>query len=50
MNLNESMISDYKGNELIDDDSDVEDGQTLKEQDEESKYGRVVSVANSYRS
>ena len=50
MNLSENMISDYKRNELLDDDSDIDEEQPMKQQDEESKYGKVVSVANEYRS
>ena len=50
MNLNETMNSDYKKNELLDDDEyDIDEDQLIKQHDEESKYGKVVSVANEYR-
>ena len=49
MNLNETLNSDIQKNDLLGDDSDVDDEQPLKRQDEESKYGKVVSLANGYR-
>ena len=51
MNLNETLNSDYKKNELLDDDEyEIDEEQPMKGDDEESKYGMVVSVANEYRS
>ena len=49
MNLNETLNSDIPRNDLLDDDSDIDIEKPRKERDEESKYGRLVSVANGYR-
>ena len=49
MNLNETLNSDIPRNDLLDDDSDIDLDKPRKERDEESKYGRLVSVANEYR-
>ena len=47
MNLNETMNSDFKKNELLDDLSDVEDDLKGKQLDEESKYGREALISNA---
>ena len=45
MNLNETMNSDYKKNELLNDDEyDIDDEQLIKEHEEESKYGKLASL------
>ena len=49
MNLSETLNSDIPRNDLLDDDSDIDIEKPRKERDEESKYGRLVSVANGYR-
>jgi len=46
MNLNETLNSDNKRNELLDDEYDIDEEQLAKEQDEESKYGKPVNVLN----
>ena len=46
MNLNETMLSDYKKNELLDDEYESGEEEHQKEHDEESKYGKLLSVAN----
>jgi len=40
MNETVTMHSDYKRNELLHDDFDIDEDQIIKEQDEESKYGK----------
>jgi len=46
MNLNETINSDYKRNELLDDEYGIDDDQIIKEQEEESKYGKQINVSN----
>jgi len=47
MNLNETMNSDFKKNELLDDESDVEDDLKGKLLDEESKYGKEARISHA---
>jgi len=47
MNLNETMNSDFKKNELLDDESDVEEGLKGKQFDEESKYGKEARISHA---
>ena len=46
MNLHETIDSDYKKNELLDDEYGIDDEQIIREQEEESKYGKLASVSN----
>ena len=50
MNLNETMNSDFKKNELLDDEYDIDDEQLIKEHEEESKYGKLASLFTWHRS
>ena len=40
MNLNETLNSDFKKNELLDDEYSIDEEQLIREQEEESKYGK----------